>query len=337
MTTAPRPDSPLRIAVCWRPVPARAGEEHVVTRILRAAGHDVLQTPDARLDVGAFDVVLVMENCHWFPKLVKELLRARRTRPHPLFVVWHWEPLPLPKASGVRLPRLSAKEVAKILLRDTRATDVYTNLFELWRMNRRCLPDLLLVSSAAWKEALEGYGIRAEWVPFGYEEGDGAPLDVPRDIEALFLGALDIPRRKRIIDRLRRSGVGVEAHGSWFETATWGAGRTHLINRAQSFLNIQRYPREISAHRLILGMANRSLVISEPIYRPTPFVPGQHYVEVDVGDLPDAVSYYRTHTAERDRIVDEAYRFVTEELRMENSISRILALVHPLRSMAKES
>jgi hypothetical protein len=327
MTKAVREESPLRIAVCWRPVAARAGEEHVVTRLLRAFGHDVVQTHDTRLDVGAFDVLLLMENCHWFPRIVKDFLIARRTSRRPLLVAWHWEPLPLPRASGVSLPRLSGREVAKILLRDTRATDVYTNLFDLWRLSRRGLPDVLAVSSSAWKESLDHYGIPSEWVPIGYEDGDGAPLDVPRDIEVLFLGALDVPRRKKIIERLRHCGIEVEAYGSWFEPTTWGSNRTHLINRAETFLNIQRYPREISAHRLILGMANRSLVVSEPIYRPQPFVPGEHYVEVDVAHVPDALNYYRTHQTERDRIVDRAYRFVTEDLRMETSVSRILSLI----------
>jgi hypothetical protein len=311
-------------------VAARAGEEHVVTRLLRASGHSVIQTRDTRLDVGAFDVLLILENYRWFPKIIREFLVARRTARRPLLVVWHWEPLPLPRASGAPIPRLSVREVAKILLRDTRATDVYTNLFDLWRLSRRGLPDLLVVSSSAWKESLDHYGIPSEWVPFGYENGDGALLDVPRDIGVLFLGALDVPRRKRVIDRLRRRGVDVSACGSWFEPSTWGPSRTHLINRAETFLNIQRYPREISAHRLILGMANRSLVVSEPIYRPQPFVPGRHYVEVDIPDVPDALDYYRTHPTERDRIVDRAYRFVTEELRMETSVSRILSLIRQL-------
>jgi hypothetical protein len=327
MTKVVREETPLRIAVCWRPVAARAGEEHVVTRLLRAFGHDVVQTQDGSLHVGEFDVVWILENCHWFPKIVREVGVARRRARRPLLVVWHWEPLPLPKTSGVSLPWLSGREMAKILLRDTRATDVYTNLYDLWRLSRQGLPDLLAVSSGAWKESLDRYGIPSEWVPYGYEEGDGAPLDVDRDIAALFLGALEIPRRKRIIGRLRRRGVEVAAYGSWFEPSTWGRSRTHLINRAETFLNIQRYPREISAHRLILGMANRSLVVSEPIYRPQPFVPGQHYVEVDVADVPDALSYYRAHPTERGRIVECAYRFVTEELRMETSVAQLLSLL----------
>ena len=73
---------------------------------------------------------------------------------------------------------------------------------------------------------------------------------------------------------------------------------------------------------MILGMANRSLVISEPIYKPAPFVPGEHYVEAEVREMPELLSYYRAHPAERADIVDRAYRFVTQELRMVLSTSK---------------
>jgi hypothetical protein len=43
--------------------------------------------------------------------------------------------------------------------------------------------------------------------------------------------------------------------------------------------------------------------------------------------MPATLDYYRRHRAERDRIVDSAYRFVTQELTMERSVSRILSLI----------
>jgi len=323
-------DTQLSFAVCWRAIPARAGEEHIVTRLLRDRGHRAIQTPDTNLALHAFDVVLVLENCHWFSTIMGELAAMKGSARRPLLAVWHWEPLPLPRAAGVPLPRLSVREVAKIMLRDVRATDVYTNLAALRRLSREGWPDLLIVSSQAWQESLAERGIAAHWVPYGYEMGDGAPLVGPRDIEALFLGALEVPRRKRIIKELRRRGVDLIARGSWFDKELWADSRTRLINRAEAFINIQRYPAEVSAHRLILGMANKCLVISEPIYRPAPFIPGEHYVEAAVSEMPAALNYYRTHPAERDRIVDRAYRFVTEELTMETSISRVLSLVDAL-------
>lgn len=322
-----RDETQLRFAICWRPVPARVGEEHIITRLLRGHHCDAIQTQDTSLALHAFDVVLILENCRWFPTIMDELAAMKKNTRRPLLVVWHWEPLPLPKAAGVPLPSLRGREIAKIMLRDVRATDVYTNLTNLRRLSRQGRPDLLIVSSQAWQESLAERGIAAHWVPYGYESGDGAPIVGPRDIEALFLGALDVPRRKRIIKQLRRHGVDLIAKGSWFDSAFWAEDRTRLINRAKAFINIQRYPGEISAHRLILGMANKSLVVSEPIYRPTPFIPGEHYVEAEVSEMPETLNYYRTHRAERDIIVDRAYHFVTEELTMETSVSRILSLI----------
>ncbi len=324
----------LSVAVFWRPVPARAGEEHIVSQLLRQQGHRVTQTPDANISLRAFDVVLILENPGWFPKALGDLEGLPATE-RPLLVVWHWEPLPLPKASAVSQPMLSAREIAKVLLRDERATDVYTNLNTLRRLHRKGWPDLLLVSSLAWQESLAECGIPAHWVPYGYEIGDGngSPSSTghPRDIEALFLGALEVPRRQKILKDLQRRGVKLLAKGSWFEKETWGGGRTELINRSQTFLNIQRYPREIGAHRLILGMANRSLVVSEPIYRPAPFLPGEHFVEAEVAEMPEVIRYYQEHPDERARIVDQAYRFVTEEVRMEAAVSRILTLIAEAR------
>lgn len=329
-------DSRLRFVVCWRPIPARMGEEHAVTKILRHLRHRTIQSDDGHLDLEEIDVVIILENCRWFPTIAASLAARRAAARMPLVVVWHWEPLPLPRAAGLPPPTLSLRERVKIIFGDMRATDPYTNFSHLSRMSRQGSYDLLIVSSQAWQESLLEHGISCHWVPYGYESGDGAPASAPRDIPALFLGAVNIPRRKRIIGELRRKGVALVAKGSWFKRALWSSERARLINRADTLINIQRYRGEISAHRLILGMANRALVVSEPIYRPTPFIPGEHYVEAEVCDMPATLDYYRTHRDERDRIVDRAYRFVTEELTMESSVSRILSLVGARIAMADE-
>ncbi len=329
----------LRVALAWRPIPARAGEEHVVAQLFRRQGHHVTQTQDANLDLSAFDVVLLLENCGWFPKILGAFEASESNRP--LLVVWHWEPLPLPAAARAQRPRLSLREMAKILLRDTRATDPGTNLRRLRHLNDQGWPLLVVVSSQAWAESMGEQGMPAHWVPYGYESGCGGQWpDEPgsvRDIEALFLGALEIPRRQRIMRDLRRQGVKLEARGSWTDKELWGEQRNGLIHRAEAFLNIQRYPGEIGAHRMILGMANRSLVISEPIYRPEPFLPGRHYVEAEVREMPDVLRYYSAHRDKRAEIVDRAYRFVTEELKMEESVARIVSLIHGARRQSRRT
>ena len=243
----------------------------------------------------------------------------------------------MPRSAGIPLPSLSVRELAKAVLKDIRATDVYTNLAGLTKLSKKQWPDLLMVSSQAWQESLAERGIAAHWVPYGYAPEYGAPTSGPRDIEALFLGALNVPRRSKAIRQLRRSGIDLVTPGSWSDKTYWEKERTRLINRSKAFINIQRYAGEISAHRLILGMANKSLVISEPIYKPAPFIPGEHYVEAEVGNMPATLDFYRTQPEERARIVDRAYSFVSEELRMEASISRILALVADYRDQSKRT
>jgi glycosyltransferase involved in cell wall biosynthesis len=324
------------ITVCYRPVPVRQGARHIVSLLLEEAGHCVTQVQDGPLELKANNILWIMENANWFPTILKQL-EAKPKLERPLVVLWHWEPLPPPRTSGQPQPRLYFREIAKILLRDRRATDVYTNSSCLRRLARSGLIDLLVASSQSWCDFLAEHGIKAHWEPIGYEPSDGHDIDSRRDIDAFFLGTLDVPRRKRIIKHLRKNGVNLLAKGSWFDPDYWGQNRTRLINRAKIFLNIQRQPGEIAGHRLILGMANKALVISEPIYNPAPFVPGKHYISAEVEEMPKVIRYYLENDDERECIVNEAYQFVTQEVTMERSVSRILKLISEHRGQKQSS
>ena len=74
--------------------------------------------------------------------------------------------------------------------------------------------------------------------------------------------------------------------------------------------------------RLVLALANGAMVVAEPCYRPDPFVPGVHYAEAPVEELPDLIRYYLEHDDERERIVAAGHRLVTEELTFARSRSR---------------
>ena len=319
----------LAITVCYRSIPVNRGKRHLVTSLLEGAGHRVTQMQDGPLplNLGAEGVVWLLGNANWFPAVCQQLA-AKPKHMRPLVVVWHYEPLPPPRAAGLPWPRLDMREIAKILLRDARATDVYTNYFRLRRLKQKGLPDLLVVSTPGRREFLAERGIAAHWVPLGYHPSKHRhDMSLQRDIDVLFLGALEIPRRKRLIKRLRRRGVNLLAMGSWSDPACWGENRTRLLNRTKIFLNIQRYPGDLSGARLILGMANKALVISEPMYNPAPYVSGKHYVSATVEEMPAIINYYLAHDDERERIVNEGYRLVTQEVTMARSVSRILELI----------
>jgi hypothetical protein len=143
----------------------------------------------------------------------------------------------------------------------------------------------------------------------------------------MFIGEWRIMRRRRMIARLQRSGVDVKAYGDWGNPEFWGDNRTRLVNRTRIFLNIQRFPGEFSGARMILGMSNKALVISEPMYDPSPYVPGRHFVSATVDEMPKVIRYYLENATERERIAAEGHRFVTQELTMERSIQTLVRLV----------
>jgi hypothetical protein len=166
----------------------------------------------------------------------------------------------------------------------------------------------------------------------GYHPSYGRDLALERDLDVLFLGALDVPRRRRLIKRLRAAQVSVEAMGSWYGTDTWGESRTRLLNRTRVLLNLQRYPGELSGQRMLLGMANKALVISEPIYMPGPYVPGQHWVQAAIEDMPETIAHYLAHEDQRRAIVEAGHDLAVNHLRIEQSVAEILALAEQARS-----
>ena len=74
-------------------------------------------------------------------------------------------------------------------------------------------------------------------------------------------------------------------------------------------------------------MACGALIVSEPPYDPAPYVPGEHFVQASVDDMPATIERYLTDEPERLRITTAAHRFVTTEVTMERSFARLLAVV----------
>ena len=319
------------ITVCRRALPVDRGTLHPVTEQLRALGRRVTEIDDGAIDLdpdgmAPRSVLWIQGNPTRFPEICRQL-SGRQRHQRPLVVLWFSEPLPPPRAAGLPRPRLNLREIAKILLRDSRATDVYSNNWRLRALHRQGLPDVLVASTPARRAFLAEHGIDAHFVPLGYlADRYGGDLGLSRDVDVLFLGAL-VPRRKRLLRRLERRGVKLRKMGSWFDPACWGENRTRLLNRTRIFLNIARYPGELPGLRLILGMANKALVVSEPIHDPGPYIPGRHYVSCTLEEMPEVIRHYLANPDERDRIAAEGHRLVTEEVTLERSARRILGLI----------
>lgn len=285
------------------------------------------EVSDERLSMEKTDILWISDNANWFPAVCNQLRTLPRAK-RPTTIIWHTEPLPPPRLAGLPRPNLNLREIAKILLSDRLATDAYTNYFRLRALMEEGIPDLLVVSTPGRQEFLAEHGLSSTCVPLGHHRTEyGYDMGVHRDIDVLFLGALNIPRRRRLFRRLRRSGVDLVAKGSWSDPHDWGENRVELLNRTKIFLNLQRYPGELSGARLILGMANKALVISEPIYKPGDLAPGKHFVSATSDEMPEIIKYYLNHDHERECIAREGYELVTRELIMERSISCILELI----------
>jgi hypothetical protein len=307
--------------------PATAGKKPTLVMTLEGLGHEVTTVSDGPADLSGYDVVLLWNNPAFFPQMRRQLRSLPRAE-RPLVATLHAEPLPPPKASGLpRWPPLNASEIGKIALRDSRATDVYTNAVTLRRMLREGWLDLVFSSSAEKVEYLAEEGVPSWHVPYGYHPSLGRILGLERTIDVLFLGDTRPLRRRRLLRYLRRQGIDVDVRGSWHDPTLWGEARTRLLNQTKIVVHVQRYPGKVAAMRLVLALANGTMVVAEPCYRPDPFVPGVHYAEAPVKELPDLIRYYLANDEERERIVAAGHRLVTEELTFARSLETMVEII----------
>lgn len=309
------------------------GDEHRVTHILRKNGYSVQQSQDGPLDPNN-DIIWILGNPTWHPNLFHHLNNLPK-QSRSFVVVWHYELLPPSKISGRRWPLLHSREVIRILLRRKRLTNAYSNFLGLRSLYAKGLIDLLIVSMEGRTLMLRERGMDAIHVPLGYAPSFGRDLSIQRDIDVVFLGDL-IPgletRRRKLIHRLRRDGVDIEVVGSYENDAYWGESRTRFLNRTKILLNLHRFPGDLAGLRLMLGMANKALVISEPADFPAPYIPDVHFVSAEIEEIPERIEYYLANDEARKDIVESGHRFVTEDLTMEQSVTSILNLCEARRS-----
>ncbi|MBM3811719.1 MAG: glycosyltransferase family 1 protein [Acidimicrobiia bacterium] len=316
-----------RVTLCYRVLKALVGAESPFIEALRHHGCRVTLTGDDGDRIPpAGEWLVIFGNAAWYPQICGRLLRLAPER-RPYILLWHSEPLPPARATGVPMPWLNLREIAKIVLRDARATDVYTNYLTIRKLHRAGIPDVLVLSSRGRQEFLAERGIPGHFAPLGCDPSMGRDLGLARDMEVLFLGILNVPRRNRLLRSLRQQNIKVTEAGSWTDPAYWGENRTRLLNRAKILVNLARTPAEFSGYRLSLGMANKALVVSEPIYRPEPFVPGEHFLMAPTGEMAGCIRHFLDHDTERHAITEKAYGFVREEATLMRSTERMVGLM----------
>jgi hypothetical protein len=202
---------------------------------------------------------------------------------------------------------------------------VYTNYWNLRRLARHGLPDVVAVSSNERAAFLRERGFAPIVAPMGRRESDGADLGLVRDRDVLFLGVTaGIGRRKKAIARLRREGVDVTVAGDYHDPELWGASRTELINRYKIMLSIGRFGGTLGGSRFLVAMSCGALVVSDPPYDPWPYVPGMHFVQAEPSDLGDTVKRFLDDDDARMRIAEAGHRFVMTELTAEKTFATML-------------
>lgn len=318
---------PLSITVCDRRVPAIAGTRPTVVEVIEELGHTVTMAEDGPLDLDAIEVLLLLGNPGYFPRMRRQLRRTPKDQ-RPLVVVLHSEPLPPSKASGLsRRPKLSRVEIAKIVLRNWRATDIHTNARVLRKMMDDGTIDLFFTTSAETLEYAREEGYDCTQIPYGYHPRLGRLLDRERDVDVLFLGDTRPPRRKEALASLAAAGIDVTVEGSWGADGLWGEARTEYLNRTKIIVHLQRYQGRLARKRFILAMANGVLVISEPVQNPAPFVHGEHCLFAGLEEMPALIKKYLAEPAERDRLARAGHDLVTGELAFSRSVEAMLQSV----------
>lgn len=297
----------------------------IAVETLGSLGVEARTVVERDVDLSADNLVWVGGNPRWYRRTL-DRIAAVPEADRPRVLVWHTEPLPMPRAAGLRGEMLTTRELAKILLRDRRVNDHYSNARYLRALEKEGTADVLAVATRAYQAYLEQEGVSPELVPLGYHPSHGRLLHRERDIDVVFLGDFHLPRRRRILRRLEHEGVDVVKLGDYSNPELWGEGRVELMNRVKIALNIPRLEGHLPDLRLLVAMANGALVVSEPLYLPEPYRPGVHYVEASVDELAATIRRYVEDDDARRQITDEAHRFVTTELTLERSFARLLQL-----------
>lgn len=179
--------------------------------------------------------------------------------------------------------------------------------------------DLLFDTSYIYTKVRSKAGLPTLYAPWGASPFWYKDLNLNRDIDVLWMGVRGTQRRSNILDRvtkeLRSRGVNVHIADNEQNPFIFGDLRTRYLNRAKITLNITRTWYDDNFSRFVLAAPNRSLIVSEPVLQHCrEFQKDVHYISTEIEDLSKTIIYYLENEEERQKIVESAYDFVTQEL-----------------------
>jgi hypothetical protein len=305
------------------------------------AGCDVrMVSPESEFDLVDCDLALVYGPMR---SMALTVLRLTELPGHqPPIIVWFTEQVPRPgipnalidRSARIRYHLESAvlhRPLSRWISRSTTASAVLSKggrlraVGEMLALMDHGLLTRICTFTQTNSAFMQGHGLPAVTIPMGYHEIFGERLDVPRDLDVVFLGSTRDQRRAHLIATLRNTlpkrGITFAVRdGSAENGVVFGRDRSVLLNRAKIMLNIMRQPWDDPVFRLLLAAPNGSMLLSETVL-PTscgPFRPNEHFAMSNVRDLADAIEHYVARDDERRRISESAYAYVTSEVTMAN-------------------
>jgi hypothetical protein len=321
--------------------------DHIVKEL--QSRHDAVEaSPD--VTAGKGDVALVLGTGTWTKSPAVEQFLQSTGKQGAKRVVWQLEPLlPPVSAAGARhiihnlldarassfwpqepLDWLACQRLAWACRTEPWAHKAWTgHIFKyplqqtrgILAYSQRGLVDHTLVSLAPRQAFLRRCGIESSFVPFGYIPVLGRWLgEEKRDIDVLFLGRIN-DRRRSLIRQVQR---GLSKAGFELTVVTrdcYGEQRTALLNRTKIILNLHKFPWEFPGIRLLMAMSCKALVLSEPAPDMQPYLDGRHMVVAPPNRLVETLVRYLANDAARLKVVEDAYKFATENM----ALGRLLA------------
>lgn len=285
------------------------------------------------------DVLLAIGNVRLFPDLV----RRKKTT---IRVLWHGETLPRPTdESGSTLHNLlptgrlldtifavapGMEKVTALQQRREQAAIVREPLANL-RLLQRALTafDRIVVDSHDRAEGALRAGLPVRVVPYGYHESYAGPIRNAGDRrqDVLLLGHMvgRHGRRQRLVDLVERQLAERGIALSRLTRGTYGLRRGDILARSRVVVDIHRLPGNHPGFRFIVASAAGAALVSEPLARPEPLVPGIHYVEADEDMLAKVVAGLLADEPARLRVVEAAQALLTGDLHMRRLLPRVLA------------
>lgn len=187
--------------------------------------------------------------------------------------------------------------------------------------NNDKLYDYIFSAERGYLNTMLSDGIDVKYFQYGFYNSYNNILPETQNTnfgDIVFCGTLygSSSRRANIINELSKYHKINVINGAWKDKRNAGYKNSKIT------LNLgYDMPLTLNINRLLYSMSNKSLTISEPIRYTEPFEDGVHLITAPINELPNVIEYYLTHDKEREEIINNAYQYVVNDLKIENTIA----------------